>query len=252
MTESELLLEFHKDAQRQGPGSEKETMKALNTIKLDKSREIKIADIGCGSGAQTITLAQNTNSHITAIDLFPEFLQRLEIKAKKAGLNDKIKTKVCSMEDLPFSDEEFDLIWSEGAIYIMGFENGIKEWKRFLKPNGYLAVTEISWITDSRPKELEAYWTKNYPWMNTIPNKLKQLENNGYQPVADFILPEYCWTENYYKPIKERIPEFSAKYQNDQTVLDFIASEYEEIKMYEKYKDYYSYAFYIAQKIEHS
>ena len=36
-----------------------------------------------------------------------------------------------SMEDLPFESSYFDLIWSEGAIYNIGFEKGIKTWKPF-------------------------------------------------------------------------------------------------------------------------
>jgi methylase of polypeptide subunit release factors len=75
MTEIELIINLHLDAERQGPGSPQETKKALDLIELDKSEPLKIADIGCGSGSQTITLAQNTKGLITAVDLFPEFLK---------------------------------------------------------------------------------------------------------------------------------------------------------------------------------
>ncbi len=108
-------------------------MKALNLIGVDKNYKLKIADIGCGSGAHTIVLAQNTNGQITAVDLFPEFLGKLDNKAKELGLHNRIKILEKSMEDLPFDNEEFDIIWSEGAIYNMGFETGLKEWKNYLK-----------------------------------------------------------------------------------------------------------------------
>lgn len=80
MTEIELLVDFHKNAERQGPGSFIETMKALNLIGVDKKEALKIADIGCGSGAHTIALAQNTNGQITAVDLFSEFLEKFRTK----------------------------------------------------------------------------------------------------------------------------------------------------------------------------
>ncbi len=112
MTELELLVDFHKDAERQGPGSSFETIKALNLININKKHKLKIADIGCGSGGQTITLAQNIEGQITAVDLFPEFLGKLNSKAKELGLQDKITTLEKSMEELPFNNEEFDIVWS--------------------------------------------------------------------------------------------------------------------------------------------
>lgn len=144
MTEMELLIDFHKDAERQGPGSNEDTLRALSFIDLDKKRQLKVADFGCGSGAQTIALAQNLNAKITAVDLFPEFLEKLNSNAEKLGLQDKIITLEKSMDDLPFEKDEFDLIWSEGAIYIIGFEEGIKKWKEYLKIGGYIALSEIT------------------------------------------------------------------------------------------------------------
>jgi len=249
MTEIELLIDFHKDANRQGPGSALETMKALNLIGVNQKENLKIADIGCGSGAQTIVLVQNINGQITAVDLFPEFLVELDNKAKKLGLHHRIKTLKKSMEDLPFDNEEFDLIWSEGAIYIKGFETGIKEWKNYLKTGGYLAVSEITWITNSRPKEIEEYWNKEYPEIDTASIKIRILEENGYSPVGYFILSQNSWIDNYYKPMEKRFSAFLEKHNYSEMVRNIVEEHKEEIRKYQKYKDYYSYGFYIAKKI---
>ena len=159
----ELLIDFHKDAERQGPGSDEDTLRALSFIDLNKKSHIKVADIGCGSGAQTISLAQNLNAEITAVDLFPEFLDKLNINSENLGLQDKIISLEKSMDDLTFNKEEFDIIWSEGAIYIIGFEDGIKKWKDCLKIGGYIALSEITWTTNSRPAEIEEHWNNEYP-----------------------------------------------------------------------------------------
>ncbi len=127
MNEIELIIDLHKNSERQGQGSENETLKALDFMHLPNDSKLKFADIGCGSGGQTITLAKNINGQITAVDLFPEFLAELQEKSKHLGLDEKIKTLEKSMDKLSFSSEEFDAVWSEGAIYNIGFESGIKK-----------------------------------------------------------------------------------------------------------------------------
>lgn len=249
MTELELLVDFHKDAERQGPGSANETLRALNFVKDNKNTNVKIADIGCGTGAQTITIAQNIEAQITAVDLFPEFLEKLKLNSEELGLKDKIITLEMSMENLTFNDEEFDIIWSEGAIYNMGFETGIKQWKKYLKPHGYIAVSEITWITNSRPKEIEEYWNNEYPEIDKASNKIKILEDNGYTPVGYFVLPKECWLDNYYNPIESRFNKFLSKHKNCEFAQKLVETEKEEIRKYKMYQDYFSYGFYIAQKI---
>ncbi|MBN2050634.1 MAG: class I SAM-dependent methyltransferase [Spirochaetales bacterium] len=248
MTELELLIDFHMNAQRQGPGSTADTLRALSFISLVGKKTLKIADIGCGSGAQTIVLAQNTKSHITAVDLFPEFLDRLSDKAEGLGLQDKITTLEASMDDLPFGKEEFDILWSEGAIYIIGFEAGIKKWRDYLKPGGYLAVSEITWLTNKRPKEIEEHWKSEYPEIDTASNKIRLLEENGYSPVGYFFLPEKSWIDTYYAPMEERFAAFLERHGNSERARDIVDGEKDEIRKYKKYKDYFSYGFYLGKK----
>ena len=252
MTELELLVDFHKDAERQGPGSTATTLRAINFMNIENKKNLKIADIGCGTGAQTITLAKNLNGQIIAVDLFSAFLEKLNSKSKVEGLDEKIITREISMESLDFRDEEIDIIWSEGAIYNIGFEVGIKQWKKYLKPGGYLALTEITWLTNSRPIEIEEHWNNEYPEINTPSNKIRQLEENGYTPVGYFILPEECWLDNYYNPIEERFDEFLNKHNNSDIAKRIVEAEKEEIRKYKKYKSYLSYGFYIAKRNENS
>ena len=249
MTNLELIIDQHKNHERLGPGSNLETEKAIHLIGLSKDQELRILDIGCGTGSQTITLALNLNGLITAVDLFPEFLEKLEQKVKSLGFENNITSMVCSMDDLPFEDGTFDLIWSEGAIYNIGFEKGVKEWQRYLKPGGYLAVSEASWITEARPKEVEDYWLGEYPEIDTVSNKLKVIETNGYSPVAHFILPEYCWMDQYYLPLQKGFSKFLSRHNNDRAARAIVESTMQEIEFYEKYRTCYSYVFYIAKKI---
>lgn len=243
-----LICEYYSSIQRQGPGSPEVTIKALNfTDNLtDKSL---IADIGCGSGGQTMVLAQNAPGNITGIDLFPTFIDQLNANAAGLNVHNRVKGVVGSMENLPFQNESLDLIWSEGAIYFMGFERGLREWSKFLKKGGYVAVSEASWFTNERPNEIEKFWNDAYPGIDTIPNKVAQMQNAGYIPVASFILPEDCWIEHFYKPQAAAQKAFLSKYKGNKAAEDFIANEQREMALYHKYKEHYGYVFFIGKKI---
>lgn len=249
MNDYELLMDFHKDALRQGPGGEAETRKAMALAGLDRSRPLKIADIGCGTGASTIVLAKELDAEITAVDFLPEFLEELRSRAQDNGVGERITTLTCSMDALPFPDEEFDVIWSEGAIYNMGFEAGVSGWKRFLKPGGKLIVSEITWLTAERPRELQSHWQREYPEIDVASAKMEILERHGYTPEAYFILPAYCWLENYYRPMQNRFDAFLERHGHSEEARTIVATEKEEIGLYETYQNYFSYGVYVAKRL---
>lgn len=244
----QLICEYFSSIERQGPGSPEVTIKALSFID-NLTPESRIADLGCGTGGQTMTLAQHAPGYITGIDLFPEFIQLFNQNAERLNLQERVKGETGSMDALTFQEEELDLIWSEGAIYNIGFERGLKEWRKILKTGGYIAVSEASWFTDERPEEIEKFWIDAYPEIDTIPNKVAQLQKAGYIPVATFILPENCWTEHFYKPQDRSQEIFLDKYAGNPTAEQLVANERREAKLYDLYKSYYGYVFYIGKKI---
>lgn len=248
MTELALIIDLHKNSERQGPGSEQDTLNALDFMDLPGDRQLEIADIGCGSGGQTITLAMKLNAHITAVDLFPEFLQELNERSKKFNLADKISTLEKSMDELQFRSEEFDVIWSEGAIYNIGFDNGIRKWKYFLKPGGYMAISEITWLTHERPGEIEDFWMREYPEIDTAASKISILENHGFTLSGYFNLLPDSWIEQYYQPLEERFEVFLQRNDHSKLARKVVEDSRAEIALYLKYMDYYSYGFYIARK----
>ena len=186
-----LICEYFSSLDRQGPGSLEVTLKALSFID-NLNEQSHIADIGCGTGGQTVILAQNTPGHITGIDLCPAFVDLFNANAKKTNLGNRMKGIVGSMDNLPFKNDELDLIWAEGAIYNIGFKKGLIKWQKYLKIGGYIAVSEASWFTLDRPVEIDTFWKNAYPEIDTISNKVAIMQKAGYVPIATFILPEYC------------------------------------------------------------
>jgi len=244
----ELICEYFSNIERQGPGSTEVTTKALSFIEGLTEKSL-IADIGCGTGGQTMTLAQHIPGHITAVDLFPKFIDKLKINAGKKGYKERINAIVGDMTALPFKKEQFDLIWSEGAISHIGFKRGMNDWNKFIKPGGFIAVSEATWFTPVRPKEIYDFWMDAYPEIDIISTKIAQMEEAGYKAVAHFILPESCWLDEYYAPQHTARSLFLKKYGGKQIARNFVANTQLEESMYNKYKGYYGYAFYIGKKL---
>ncbi|MEM9400909.1 MAG: methyltransferase domain-containing protein [Pseudomonadota bacterium] len=249
MDELELLIDLHKDGERQGPGGERETRRAIELADLHKQGTLEIADIGCGTGASTLVLAEALDAHITAVDLFDTFLSRLALSADERNVGERITCLQASMETLPFDDQSLDVIWSEGAIYNVGFEAGITAWRRFLKPGGVLAVSELTWLTEHRPEALEAHWGREYPEVDTASAKLGVLEQLGFTILGYFPLPESCWIDNYYQPVRDRLPAFLETHADSDAARQLADAEAQEIELYERFRQYVSYGFYIARKI---
>ncbi len=244
----DLICEYYAGIDRQGPGSPEMTIKALSFID-NLTPESKIADIGCGTGGQTMVLARNAPGTVTAIDIFPTFIDIFNANATKLGLSERVKGIVGNMESLPFGEEELDLIWSEAAIYNVGFERGMKEWRHFLKQGGYIAVTESCWFTEKRPKEIEDFWMAAYPEIDTVSNKVAIMEKAGYVPVAVFTLPENCWIKNFFEPQVESSRRFLEKHPGNKAAEELVKNEKYGAEMYYRFKEYYGYVFYIGRKI---
>ena len=246
----DLLVKLHITQLRQGPGGIDETQLAAKLAGLDKTEHLDIADIGCGTGASTIELAKHLHCSIQAIDMLPEFIEELKARATKSGVLDKITTVVGNMEDMPFENESFDVLWSEGAIYNIGFEKGIREWRKYLKQAGKLVVSELTWLTEERPKEIGKYWESEYPEVSTASCKIAQLEKHGYKLLGYFPLNEACWVDRYYRPLEARFESFAKENPDRIEAVNAVIEEHHaEMNLYLRYGDFVSYGVYIAEKV---
>lgn len=241
-----IFFEIHSSLPREGPGDNASTRKAYLMLP-DLPEKPRILDVGCGPGMQTIELARLSNGRIDALDNHQPFLDHLKKKAEEEDVSDRINIINGDMFALNYEDKSFDLIWSEGAIYIIGFEKGIREWRKLLTDKGYVVVSELSWLRPDPPEEVRKFFAEVYPGIKTINENLGTIKKAGYRIINHFVLPDESWWNNYYIPIAAKIPSLRLKYRDDEEALAILDCEELEMEMFHKYSKYYGYVFYIMQ-----
>ncbi|RPH29866.1 methyltransferase domain-containing protein, partial [bacterium] len=232
---------------RQGPGCPEATRKVWSLLP-PVPRDARILDVGCGSGTQTRDLAAlSPGSTITAVDNHQPFLDAIDAWVEKSGQKTRIKTVCASMDALPFEKESFDLIWSEGAIFIVGFEQGLRLWKPFLKKGGFIVVSDADWFLPNPPAELMKWW-ESEGYVPVSEDEMKErVKRVGLRLIATYRLPEAGWWDNYHVPMLARIKELRKTHGSDPSNAALLDSLEHEAEMYRKYKRYYGYTFFVMQ-----
>ena len=243
----QIFFEIFEALPRQGPGDAESARKAFDKL-TGLPRHPNILDIGCGSGGQTLILAKLSSGNITALDFHEPFIKRLERNAIKAGCSDRIQCVVGDMNTMDFPKVSFDLIWCEGAVFAIGFDNALKTWRQLLRPKGYLVVSDLVWFKKRAPKEVKDFFAREYPDMKHYKDIYPVIESSGYKMIDYFPLPGESWWTHYYTPAEKKLVALRRKYQNNKKAQAIFDSFQLEIDMHRKYSKYYGYGFYIMQK----
>jgi SAM-dependent methyltransferase len=244
----ELFYEIYNDLPRQGPGNAQCTRRAYDSLP-DPSAVRRILDIGCGAGMQTLDLARFSSAEIVAVDNNPVVIDVLARRVQREGLSSRVRPLVADMFGLDASLERFDLVWSEGAIYIIGLERGLKQWRRLIKPSGCLAFTELSWLVPNPPAEAAAFWAREYPAMNSIEGNLDIIAASGYRLRNHFTLPEAAWWVDFYDPLEQTLEKMRVKYASAEGAIALLDANQAEIDLYRRHSHSYGYVFYVIQAL---
>jgi len=178
--------------------------------RMDKPR---ILDIGCGSGVSTLELARLSHGEVIGIDIDQPALDRFVSNIAEAGLSARVQAVNCSIFDMDFADESFDIILSEGSIYAIGFERGLREWRRLLKPGGCMVVHDEQ---------------------GNVKEKLEQIHNCGYDLLGYFTLSQETWWNEYFAPLEKLIAETGTRYTDDPVFLEELQQARWELDMFRK------------------
>jgi ubiquinone/menaquinone biosynthesis C-methylase UbiE len=241
-----ILDELHRDLRSESPSLLDFTRKAFQILPpMDHPR---ILDIGCGEGEPTLELARLSKGEIIGMDINQSSLDKLSTKMKRAGFSERAQVVNHSMFDMDFPEENFDVIWSEGSIQFIGFERGLREWRKFIKPEGFLAIHEMAWLRPNPPQEIVERWQNVYPDIKTLAEYIEQIPTWGYSLLDAFTLPEDTWWYEYYYPLETRIRNLRKKYVQDLEAQKMLDQEQRDVDLYKKYSKWYGSAFMVMQK----
>jgi len=209
--ERRTFFEIHQDLPREGPGSPDSTRRAFDM--LDLPPRPRILEVGCGPDARALDLIGKADATLFALDMHEPFLRSLSEKVRESGLRDHAHPILADMSRPPFPAESFDLIWAEGCLYSIGFENALSTLRPIVREGGVIAATEISWIGEERPDELLQFWAGAYPALTDVAGNLALAEGAGFASVGHFILPEAAWWDDYYTPMEKRLDALRVKHK---------------------------------------
>jgi SAM-dependent methyltransferase len=247
VTPQQLFAELHGGLSQQAPGSDASTLRALAQVPYLPPAP-RILDVGCGPGRQTLALARATGGHVTGVDTEPSFLAQLEARAAAAGLADRVTTRCESMGALALPDGSFDLLWSEGALYTVGFERALSALRRLLRPGGTLAATELCWLTGAPPEPARAFWRAAYPALASVAANREMLASAGYVALSDFTLPDADWWTGYYGQLEPRIAALRTRCAGDAAAQAVLDGAQAEIDLKRAHPDAYGYVFFVARR----
>jgi SAM-dependent methyltransferase len=169
-------------------------------------------------------------------------------QASNQGLEEKITPKNVSMLDMDFDEKTFDIVWSEGALYFMGFQNGLERCHQLLKNKGHLAASELVYTSLDPPDVVIEYLENEYPDIKNIEDNIELIQREGFKLISHFTLPESAWLNSYYLPMEKELPRLNKKYQGNDIALGVFEGLRNEINFYRKYSKFYGYEFFVMQR----
>jgi len=132
--------------------------------------DASILDIGCGLGLYA-EYWQSRGLKVTAVDLNKKLIDIAKESAEKRKL--EIDYFVCPADDLPFAEEQFNIIFANSLLeHVPGWQKHLEEWVRVLSPGGVIWVETNNTIC---PFQKEFRWLPLYSWW---PRPLKRIAEN--------------------------------------------------------------------------
>jgi arsenite methyltransferase len=106
----------------------------------------RVLDLGSGAGTDSLIAAQmvGEQGHVTGIDMTPEMLAKATAAAAEMGASN-VEFVESEAEQLPFLDESFDVVISNGVIDLIPDKDAVfAELFRVLAPGGHIQIADVT------------------------------------------------------------------------------------------------------------
>ena len=245
----QFFLQFHHGLLRKGPGTDAATAEAFRRVEPLLPPSPSILDVGCGGGAQTLVLAGLTPGTVLAIDSYPPFVEELRERVAARGLSDRVTARVGDMKALGLPPASFDLVWCEGALFVLGFEEGLRTLRPLLRGPGVMVVTEATWLHPlvEVPAEVRVFWADAYAAMTDIEGNLALARRAGFAPLGHFTLPAEGWAA-YVDPLERRMNQVLAATPGNPDAEEAARRERREFAMFREHLRWFGYEFFLLQR----
>ena len=145
--DKDFAEKYAKRHQKMAENFGKEYAEKLSSRGFQKGR---ILDAGCGFGGTDIFLAKKyPDSDIVGIDLSEPLLQKANLAAQAAELNERVRFEKGDVQQIPYGDNTFDVVLNINMVHLVEDPvNMLNELERVLVPKGILFIADIrrSWV----------------------------------------------------------------------------------------------------------
>ncbi len=107
----------------------------------------RILEVGCGSGYTACTAAKQYDATVAAADREPHLLARTRERARSMRVEESVTLNLADARRLPFADAAFDGVICESVLaFLEEKAEALQEFHRVLKPGGFLANNEVTFL----------------------------------------------------------------------------------------------------------
>jgi ubiquinone/menaquinone biosynthesis C-methylase UbiE len=154
--------------------------------KLNIQRTTHILDVGCGTGQTAAYIAQKYKANVAAID--NHHLMVKKAKQRFSWLQLPIRLLHCSVESLPFPNEQFDIVMCESVLSFVNLNTALKEIHRVLKKNGVLIAIEATKNRTLEKKDTEIISSfYGFKIMLTEKEWITKFKNENFRVIKTFL-----------------------------------------------------------------
>ena len=173
----------------------------LSNIRL--KRDIDILDVGCGGGANINNFAKVVSEgKVFGVDYSAASVEVSKEVNKEFIDSGRVEIHHCSVSELPFDENTFDLVSGFEAYYFWpDLINDLKEIYRVLKNNGILLLVNEGYKCENEKKrKIVEKWTKLGNFKVHSPDEYKDfLKKAGFSDIQIFEQKEQGWIASIAK-----------------------------------------------------